>query len=81
MRTTLDIDGSVLEQLKAHQRGTKKSLGALASELLARALADAEAQQAAEPFTWTTAAMRARVDLEDHDAVDRLVGDQYQSAP
>lgn len=41
MRTTLDIDSSVLEQLKTCQRGEGKSLGTVASELPARALADA----------------------------------------
>lgn len=81
MRTTLDIDGSVLEQLKAYQRGKGKSLGTLASELLARALADASATDAPAPLQWEAASMGARVDLEDRDAVERLAGDVYPATP
>lgn len=69
MRTTLDIDDSVLRQLKEHQRGRGESLGALASELLAKALADATTEQAPQPLEWVSRPMHARVDLEDREAV------------
>lgn len=67
-RTTLDIDSSVLKQLKRRQQATGQTLGALVSELLAPVLAQ-EPDQRSAPFAWTTAAMHARVDLEDKDAV------------
>jgi hypothetical protein len=66
-RTTVDIDASVLRALKKLQRKNGKSLGELVSELLAGALA-AE-QTPARAFEWTAEPMRARVDLEDDDAV------------
>ncbi len=73
MRTTLDLDSSVLHQLKEYQRRGNKSLGQLASELLAKALADVSAASEPAPLAWTAQSMQARIDLEDRDAVQRLV--------
>ncbi|MGH4013315.1 MAG: hypothetical protein ACRDSL_05160 [Pseudonocardiaceae bacterium] len=73
MRTTLDLDSSVLEQLKERQRLQKhKTLGQLASELLAKALAQS-AEPATEPLAWTVQPMHARLDLEDRDTVQRIL--------
>jgi len=72
MRTTLDIDSSVLDQLRIRQRRENKSLGQLASELLAHALAVTEDAHQAAPLEWTARPMRARVDLEDRDAVQNI---------
>jgi hypothetical protein len=71
-RTTIDIDASVLRQLEERKRREGKTLGRLASELLARALA---ADDAAGPsrLVWTSAPMRARVDLEDKEALRRAL--------
>ncbi len=77
MRTTLDLDSSVLHQLKEYQRRGNKSLGQLVSELLAKALADVSATSEPAPLAWTVQSMQGRVDLEDRDAVQRLV-DQDQ---
>ncbi len=74
MRTTLDLDSSVLAQLKEHQRRQKnKTLGQLASELLAKALAQESEESAIEPLAWTAQPMQARVDLADSDAVQRIL--------
>lgn len=73
MRTTLDLDRSVLEQLRARQRREGTSLGRLASELLAKALADAEDGPAPAPLVWVTKPMAARVDVEDRDAVQAIL--------
>jgi hypothetical protein len=73
MRTTLDLDNSVLEQLKQRQLREKKSLGQLASELLATALAQSEQTGVATPLTWNAQPMVARVDLEDRDALHRIL--------
>jgi hypothetical protein len=74
MRTTLDLDSSVLAQLKEQQRLQKnKTLGQLASELLAKALAQASAAPATEPLAWTVQPMQARLDLEDRDTVQRVL--------
>jgi hypothetical protein len=72
-RTTIDIDAGVLKDLKRRQRITGQTLGALASELLARALADDDAA-VPPPFAWKSAPMGARVDLEDKDAVFDALG-------
>lgn len=73
VRTTLDIDGSVLAQLKKLQQRRNTSLGRLVSELLARALAEETADSAPLPLDWRAAPMGARVDLEDRDAVQQLL--------
>lgn len=73
MRTTLDLDSSVLEQLMERQRLQRnKTLGQLASELLAKALEQAAEAPATGPLERTTGPMRARVDIEGSDAVPRV---------
>lgn len=69
-RTTVDIEASVLRELKRLQKREGKSLGRLISELVAAALAHEEdVSGKGEPFRWTSRPMRARVDLEDKEAV------------
>jgi hypothetical protein len=60
----------VLGQLKRRQHKERKPLSELVNQLLARALAETEsAEEAARPLRWTSRAMRARIDLEDKDAL------------
>lgn len=67
-RTTIDIAAPVLRELKARQRREGKTLGQLASELLAQALAAEPAES--EPLAWHATDMGVpAVDLEDKDAV------------
>lgn len=74
MRTTLDLDASVLRELKERQRREGGSLGRLASELLARALAqDAVGPAPDPPLTWVSRPMGARVDIEDVEALHRAL--------
>jgi hypothetical protein len=68
-RTTLDIDASVLRELKKRQRRENKTLGRLASELLARALADERVDDALRPLHWTSKDLGLKVDLEDKEAI------------
>lgn len=70
-RTTLDIDQTVLQELKRRREREGKSIGQLASELMAGALS-AESSPAAgdAPLEWTSSRMRARMDLEDKDALE-----------
>lgn len=65
MRTTLNVDDVVLEQLRRLQAKENKSLGQLASELLAQALAQRELGEATPEFEWTARPMRARFDVAD----------------
>lgn len=66
-RTTVDLDASILRELKKRQQRERKSLGELISELLATAI-ELEPQPSPS-FTWVTKDLRPRVDLEDKDAV------------
>ena len=70
-RTTVDIDGPVLRELKKLQKEHNEPLGRLISRLLAEALAR-ENKDSAEPvpFRWKARPMgKPRVDLRDKDAV------------
>jgi hypothetical protein len=66
-RTTLDIDASILRELKKRQRRERKPLGALVSELLAMAIAMDHDEP--RPFAWVAKDLLPRVDLDDKDAV------------
>ncbi len=72
-RTTVDIDATVLGELKRLQRAQKKSLGQLMSELLAAALAGRDEKPSPPAFVWTSRPMGSQVDLEDKEAVWRLL--------
>jgi len=70
MRTTVDIDTPVLNELKRLGRRERKPLGRLVSELLAEAIARRKAGvPKPAPFTWNTTKGRLLVDLADTDAV------------
>lgn len=67
-RTTLDLDDTVLGELKERQKQEHKTLGQLASELLAKALRESE--RPVVDFVWNSSSMgMPLVDLEDKDAV------------
>jgi hypothetical protein len=68
-RTTLDLDRSVLEELRRRGRREGKSMGQVASEVLAAGL---RADDAAAPatFEWIGRDLGTpRIDLEDKEAV------------
>jgi hypothetical protein len=68
-RTTVDIDASVLRELKKRQAQERKTLGQLISELLAKAIAAENDHTAPRPLSWVAKDLRPRVDLEDKDAL------------
>lgn len=73
-RTTLDLDPSVLRELRRRGAREHKSMGALASELLAGALAETGRRSASTPLHWTSRDLGSpRVDLEDKEALRRLL--------
>ncbi len=67
MRTTLDLEATVLKQLREVQKRDGGSLGGVASRLLAEALARRPARPAR--LDWRARPMGALVDLEDKDVV------------
>ncbi|MFN2463907.1 MAG: antitoxin [Candidatus Dormibacteria bacterium] len=76
MRTTLDLDASVLRQLRQRGRREHKSMGQVASELLARGL-DSPLEGVGQPVPrWRARNLgHALVDLEDKEAV-RVILDE-----
>lgn len=73
-RTTLNLDPSVLNELRERSARERKSIGELASQLLARELR--EEPQPAAPFSWVSRDLgKPAVDLEDKEAL-RAVLDQ-----
>jgi hypothetical protein len=72
-RTTIDLDPAVLRELRRRGAREGKSMGQVASELLARAVA-ADHDLPTPEFAWTTAPLGpALVDLEDKEAVRRIL--------
>jgi hypothetical protein len=74
MRTTIDLSDPVLRDLKHLCKKEGGSLGALASRLLADALA--ARQRGPRPTTklrWSSQPMGAKVNLADKDAVYRAM--------
>ena len=70
MRTTIDIDDPILQELKPLQQQQGKSLGRLVSDLLAQALVQTGKRYARKPaFHWVCVPMNARVDLADKHAL------------
>lgn len=78
-RTTLDLDPSVLRQLKKRGQREGKSMGELASEILAVGLAGRldEGVETSSSFEWVSRDLGTPlVDLEDKDAVWRILDGQ-----
>ena len=84
MRTTVDIESSVLKDLKKIRQKEGKSLGRIISDLLAQALAERKSTKTpAKPPKWVSKRMGARVDLVDHEALYAVMENEprpYRSA-
>lgn len=71
-RTTLDLDPIVTDALRARAKREGKSMGQVASEALAAALADGPMDP--PPFEWKTHDMGLPlIDLEDKDELYRIL--------
>ena len=75
-RTTIDLDPGVLRQLRSRAGREGKSIGQVASEVLATAVRDGT--PASTPaFSWRSADLgRPLVDLEDAEAVLAVLDDR-----
>jgi len=71
MRTTVDIDKPILDEIKAMKKEQGKPLGQLVSELLARSLSDLRGAGALSKaaFRWNSDALGSKVDSEDKDVL------------
>jgi hypothetical protein len=74
-RTTIDLDPTVLAELKARSRREGRSLGQLTSELLAGALASPHTDGPAS-IRWRSSSMGALVDIDDKEAVWRALDER-----
>lgn len=73
MRTTLNLDPSVMRELRRRSEREHKSIGELASQLLARGLRE-ETESEPAPFSWVSGDLgKPVVDLEDKDALNALL--------
>jgi hypothetical protein len=71
-RTTIDLDASVLEQLRRRAAIERKSMGQLASEQLAVALGEKTTQPT--PANWPTKRMgKPKIDFSDKEAVRKAL--------
>lgn len=72
-RTTLNLDPSVMHELRQRSRRERKSIGELASQLLARGLRE-ERRPDVPPFSWVSRDLgEPAVNLEDKDALNALL--------
>lgn len=72
-RTTLDLDATILADLRRRAAAERKSMGQVASELLAGGLRE-ESPSGARSLSWTTKEMGPfKIDLEDKEAVWNLL--------
>jgi hypothetical protein len=72
-RTTLNLDPVVMRELRVRSKREGKSIGELASQLLARGLGEEAAPQP-RPFSWVSRDLgRPAVDLEDKEALSVLL--------
>jgi hypothetical protein len=77
-RTTLDIDRIVLEQLRSRAAIERKSMGQVASEALAPALARESSEGVPKPFRWMTKDMgKPLIDIDDKEALGRMLDKEY----
>ncbi|CAN5837847.1 antitoxin VapB48 [soil metagenome] len=74
-RTTVDIDSTVLKELKLKAAREGKSLGEVLSEIAAVALRTGPPSHGAT-FTWRTRPMDAQIDLGDKDALHNALDGQ-----
>jgi hypothetical protein len=73
MRTTLNLDPTVMRELRRRSEREHRSIGEVASQLLARGLRE-EAEPPPRPFSWVSQDLgKPAVDLEDKEALNDLL--------
>jgi hypothetical protein len=76
-RTTLDLDASVLRELRRRGARERKSMGRVASEVLAAGLRE-QAPREQAPLRWPSRHMgKPRIDLDDREALGRMLDGEY----
>ncbi|MHB1538582.1 MAG: antitoxin [Solirubrobacteraceae bacterium] len=76
-RTTLDLDASILAELRRRGRRERKSMGQVASEALAIALRE-PARPVGSPLRWRSRHMgMPRIDIDDKHALAAAFDEEY----
>jgi len=74
MRTTLDLDLPILNELKAFSKSNSFSLGKAATQLLMEALAMHKTKKKVPPkFKWHSQPMGAKIDISDKEALYKIL--------
>src|SRR5207253_8049566 len=83
MRTTIDLDPAVVKELKRRSKSAGKSMGRLASELLATSLREGEGlREAQTDLEWIARDLgRPLVDLEDKEAIRAVLDRRRRARP
>ena len=74
----MDLDKPVLEELKALQKKEGRTLGELASQILAEGLREKQrgwVDEAPRKFHWRSQPLGPKVNLSDKEAVYRAMGE------
>ena len=72
-RTTIDIENSILMEVKNLQKKDGRSIGKIVSQLLSEALAQRKNKAKAFRLKWHSRPMGALVDLSDKDALKKIL--------
>lgn len=76
MKVTIDLAAPIHRELKALSKVRSRSLGEMASQLLAEALSSQKVKKKAKPqLHWISRPMEAKIDLADKEALYRLLSD------
>lgn len=81
-RTTMNIEDTVLSELKELQQTEDRPLGDLASELLAEALTARKTKKAKpRPFRWKSWSLGLKIDLRDKETLHRILDQDLLPKP
>jgi len=75
-RTTVDIDGPLLKEIKTLQKRENRSLGKIISQLLAEALFQRRKAPRVSKLHWVARSMKARIDFSDKEALYTLLDEK-----
>ncbi len=72
-RTTINIENSILLEVKNLQKKDGRSIGKIVSQLLSEALAHRKDEAMVPRFKWRSRRMGALVELSDKDALHKIL--------
>lgn len=73
MRTTLNIDEPLLAKLKKISLKEKKSLSAVASEIIGVGLKNRRKKKNKNEFVWHTARLEPKIDIHDFQVIEEIL--------